>query len=139
MKIQIATTEEDILKCWDVLFALRPHLIKDEFVSTVKEMMSEGYQLAYIEENVRAVAAVGYRYIQYLFNGKHFYIDDLSTLPESRGKGYGGMLLDHVIELAKQNGYKYVTLDSGYTRHDAHRLYLNKGFVLASHHFSKSL
>jgi ribosomal protein S18 acetylase RimI-like enzyme len=34
--------------------------------------------------------------------GKHFYIDDLSTLPESRGKGYGGMLLDHVIELAKK-------------------------------------
>jgi len=139
MEIQIATTEEDILKCWDVMFALRPHLLKDEFVSTVQEMMTEGYQLAFIEEDEKAAAAIGFRYLQYLYNGKHFYIDDLTTLPESRGKGYGGMLLDYVIKLAKQKGYKSVTLDSGYTRLDAHRLYLNKGFVLAAHHFTKSI
>ena len=101
--------------------------------------MTEGYQLAYIEENGKAAAAIGFRDMQYLFNGKHFYIDDLSTLPESRGKGYAGKLLDYVIELAKERGYKYVTLDSGYARTDAHRLYLNEGFILASHHFSKSL
>ena len=139
MEIKIATTEEGIFKCWDVMCALRPHLIKEEFIPTVKEMMSEGYQLAFIEEVGKAIAAVGFRYLQYLFNGKHFYIDDLSTLPESRGKGYAGMLLDYVIELARQKDYKCVTLDSGYARHDAHRLYLNKGFVLVSHHFSKSL
>jgi GNAT superfamily N-acetyltransferase len=137
--IKSATTEEEILKCWDILFALRPHLIKDNFVSTVQEMISEGYQLAYIEEHGNAVAAVGFRYVHYLYNGRHFYIDDLSTLPESRGKGYGGMLLDYVVELAKEKGYGCVTLDSGYTRLDAHRLYLNKGFILAAHHFSKSL
>jgi len=139
MEIRIATTEEDISKCWDVMHALRPHLIKEQFIPTVKEMIVEGYQLAYIEGDGKAVAAVGFRYMQYLFNGKHFYIDDLSTLPESRGKGCAGMLLDYVIELARQKGYKCVTLDSGYARHDAHRLYLNKGFVLASHHFSKTL
>lgn len=137
--IKTATTEEDILKCWDVLLALRPHLVFDSFVSTVKEMMSEGYRLAYIEENGKAVAAIGFRYQQYLYNGKHFYIDDLSTLPESRGKGYGGMLLGYVADLAREKGYKVITLDSGYTRLDAHRLYLNKGFVLAAHHFSKTL
>ena len=139
MEIKIATTEEDILKCWEAMYALRPHLIKEEFVQTIQEMMKEGYQLVYIEENGKAAAAVGFRYMQYLFNGKHFYIDDLSTLPESRSKGYGGILLDYVIDLAKEKGYKFVTLDSGYTRHNTHRLYLNKGFVLASHHFSKSL
>src|SRR6478735_10516537 len=124
--IKYATTEEDILKCWDVLFVLRPHLIKETFVSTVQEMMTEGYQLAYIEENGKAVAAIGFRYVQFLYNGKHFYIDDLSTLPESRGKGYGGMLLDYVADLAREKGFKAITLDSGHARHDAHRLYLNK-------------
>jgi len=137
--ITIATTEEDILKCWEVMHTLRPHLIKDDFVSTVKEMFTEGYHLAFIEEDGKAAAAIGFRYLQYLYNGKHFYIDDLTTLPESRGKGYGGMLLDHVAALAKEKGFKVITLDSGYTRLDAHRLYLNKGFVLAAHHFSKSL
>lgn len=137
--IKTATTEEDILKCWDVLLALRPHLVLEEFVSTVKEMLTEGYQLAYIEEDGKAAAAIGFRYQQYLYNGKHFYIDDLSTLPESRGKGYAGMLIDYVANLAKEKGYKVITLDSGYTRNDAHRLYLNKGFTMVCHHFSKTL
>ena len=139
MEIKIATTEEDILKCWNVIFVLRPHLKEEEFVSTIKEMFTEGYQLAYIEENGRATSAIGFRYLQYLYNGKHFYIDDLSTLPESRGKGYGGMLLDYVADLAREKGFKAITLDSGHARHDAHRLYLNKRFTIVSHHFSKTL
>lgn len=139
MQIKTATTNEDILKCWQVMKGLRPHLIEEEFLQTVKEMIAEGYILAYIEDNGKAAAAIGFRYQQYLYNGKHFYIDDLSTLPESRGKGYGGMLLDYVAALAKEKGFKVITLDSGYTRLDAHRLYLNKGFTLAAHHFSKAV
>ncbi|QEC66109.1 GNAT family N-acetyltransferase [Panacibacter ginsenosidivorans] len=139
MEVKIATNEEDIFKCWDVLFVLRPHLIKEEFVSTVKEMFTEGYQLAYIEENGKAASAIGFRYQQYLYNGKHFYIDDLVSLPETRGKGYAGMLLDYVHDLAKEKGYKYVTLDSGHQRHTAHRLYLNKGYSIVAHHFMKTL
>ena len=140
MMIQTAITDTDILKCWKALKELRPHLLENSFLPTIKEMISEGYQLAFIEgENGYAVSIIGFRYLQFTYNGKHFYIDDLSTLPESRGKGYGGMLLDYVIALAKERGFKCVTLDSGYTRLNAHRLYLNKGFVLAAHHFSKTL
>jgi GNAT superfamily N-acetyltransferase len=139
MEIKIAKSEEDILKCWEVLLALRPHLQKEIFVATLKEMFTEGYTLAYIEEDGNAAAAVGFRYLQFLYNGKHLYIDDLSTLPASRGKGYAGKLLDFVTEQAKANGYKVVALDSGYQRFDAHRLYLNKGFTLNCHHFSKNI
>ena len=139
MEIKNATTEEQIQRCWEVLKSLRPHLEENKFVSIISEMIDEGYQLAYIEENGKAISAIGFRYLQFLYNGKHFYIDDLSTLPESRGKGCAGKLVDYVIELARQKGFDYVTLDSGYNRFDAHKLYLNKGFILASHHFSKKL
>ena len=139
MEVKLCTTESDIAKCWQVLFELRPHLLAVEFVPMVTEMINEGYQLAFIEEDGIAVAAIGYRYLQYLYNGKHIYIDDLSTLPAARGKGYAGKLLDFVEAEARFKGYKTVTLDSGYQRLDAHRLYLNKGFVLSSHHFSKTL
>ena len=137
MEVKTACTDEDILKCQDVIFALRPHLVAETFLKTLKEMISEGYILAFIEQDNKAVAAVGFRYLQFLHIGRHYYIDDLSTLPEQRGKGYAGQLLDFVIEKAKANGYKAVTLDSGYHRVEAHRLYLNKGFTLSSHHFSK--
>lgn len=140
MKIQIVQTDTDILKCWKALQALRPHLVETIFLSLVKDMMTEGYQLAFIEgEDGNAASVIGFRYLQFTFNGKHFYIDDLSTLPEARGKGHGGALLDHVCELAKQKGYAVVTLDSGHQRFDAHRLYLNKGFTIASHHFLKRI
>ncbi|MBS1600222.1 MAG: GNAT family N-acetyltransferase [Bacteroidetes bacterium] len=138
-EIKIAKTESDILKCWDVIKALRPHLDKNVFVSTVTAMINEGYTLAFIEEDGIAVAAIGYRYLQLLYNGKQYYIDDLSTLPGYRGKGYAGMLLDYVETKAKEKGFNVVTLDSGYQRFDAHRLYLNKGFVISCHHFSKTI
>ena len=139
MKITEAKTDEQIMKCWQVMHELRPHLAEENFISLIKEMQSEGYRLAFIEENGIAVAAIGFRYLQFLYNGKHFYIDDLSTLPSHRKKGFGAQLLDYVFELAKENGYDVVTLDSGHHRHEAHRLYLNKGFQISSHHFSKRL
>ena len=103
------------------------------------EMFSEGYQMAYIEVNYQAVSAIGYRYLQMLHNGKQIYIDDLTTLPGERGKGYASRLLDYVIRIAKENSYDCVTLDSGPHRHEAHRLYLNKGFIIGSYHFTKPL
>lgn len=139
MEIKEVSSTTEILKCWEVLFLLRPHLIENNFVATVQEMMSEGYQLAFVEEGDKAVACVGFRYLQYLYNGKHIYVDDLVTLAAYRGKGYAAKLLDYVDIKAKEKGYNAVTLDSGYLRTDAHRLYLNKGFTLVAHHFSKNI
>lgn len=139
MKIKLAEADNDILKCWPAVKALRPHLSEDQFLPMVKEMLTEGYMLAFLEDNGVVASIIGFRYQQFLFSGKHIYIDDLSTLPEHRQKGYGSMLLDYVIDYARKRGYSAVTLDSGYQRIDAHRLYLNKGFILSSHHFTKNL
>ena len=139
MEVQIAKTDNDIYKCWKVIKQLRPHLQQEQFVSTIREMISEGYILGFIEEKGKAVAAIGFRYLQFLYIGKHYYIDDLSTLEAEQGKGYAGKLLDFIFDLAKEKGFKAVTLDSGYQRHKAHRLYLNKGFKINSHHFVKEI
>ena len=139
MEIKIAHSDSDILKCFKVIKELRPHLAEETFLSLIKKMMAEGYELAFIEENNKAVAAVGFRYLQLLYNGTQYYIDDLTTLPESRGRGYAGRLLDFVETLAREKGFNTVTLDSGHQRFDAHRLYLNKGFKIVAHHFSKTL
>jgi GNAT superfamily N-acetyltransferase len=133
--ITIAKTDEEILKCWEVIKVLRPHLEEAKFLQKVKEMIAEGYILAFIADHEKALAAIGFRYLDFLYIGQHFYIDDLTTLPSERGKGLGSKLLDFVSNMAIERGYSAVTLDSGYGRHDAHRLYLNKGFKLNSHHF----
>ena len=139
MVIQTGKSAVDIFKCREVVFELRPQLEQENLLVIIQEMMSEGYQFAYIEVDGKAVSFIGYRYLQYLYNGKHIYIDDLSTLPKYRGKGYADKLLQHVEEIAILKGYDVVTLDSGHQRTDAHRLYLNKGFNIVAHHFSKRI
>ena len=141
MDIKIAKSVEDIQKCKEVILCLRPHLDEKRLESTLLEMFGEAYVLAFIEENNKAIAMIGFRYLQFLYNGKHIYIDDLSTLPEARGKGCAAALLTFVADEAKAKGYKIVTLDSGVTaqRVDAHRLYFNQGFYISSLHFSKNI
>ncbi len=134
-EIRYAQSNEEIESCWEVVQALRPHLKKEYFVDQVREMMTDGYQMIFLTEGQVAVAFAGFRNMHMLYSGKTIYIDDLSTLPQHRGKGYGGRLLDYIHQLAKETGKTAVHLDSGYHRNDAHRLYLNKGYKLASHHF----
>ena len=139
MEIKLASSKEDIEKCVEVISELRPHVNAASMVAMITEMLTEGYKLAFIEEDNIGVAAIGYRHLQFLYNGKHIYIDDLVTLPAYRGKGYAGALLDYVAAEAKANGYKTITLDSGHHRTDAHRLYLNKKFAITAHHFVKNI
>jgi GNAT superfamily N-acetyltransferase len=139
MQIKIAQTKEDYLKCFDVMQALRPHLTVESFLELISKMKDENYILLFIEENNKAISACGYRYLTTLFDGRYIYIDDLSTLPEARGKGYAGALFDFVVEKAKSENLKAVHLDSGHQRYDAHRLYLNKGMKIVYHHFRLEL
>lgn len=139
LELRVDSSDDAIMKCWDAVFALRPHLKQHDFVALIRSMLHEGYRLAYIEETNRVAAVVGFRYQQFLHNGKHFYIDDLSTIPEARGKGLGTALLAYVFNLAKEQGFETVTLDSGFHRIDAHRLYLNNGFKISSLHFVKMI
>jgi len=139
MEIKFAETEQDFIKCFEVIQALRPHLTLEQFLALIPELKKETYRLAFIEENGKVISACGFRYLTTLLEGKYIYIDDLSTLPEARGKGHAGALFDFVVEIAKTEGLPAVHLDSGHQRFDAHRLYLNKGMKIVYHHFRLEL
>ena len=139
MKVLHVSTDEDLIKCSEVIVELRPHLKGRDLLVLFKSMQPETFRIIYIEEDGKAVAFAGYRFLTMFFSGKTLYVDDLSTLPQYRGKGYAGKLLDHIIQEAKENHFDAVTLDSGHHRYDAHRLYLNKGFIIESHHFHLQL
>ncbi|CAJ0925717.1 unnamed protein product [Ranitomeya imitator] len=47
---------------------------------------------------------------------------------EQRHKGIATNLCRHVIDFARQRGYKHVTLNTSTIQHGAHQLYLNMGF-----------
>jgi ribosomal protein S18 acetylase RimI-like enzyme len=139
MKIRQAKEKEDFLRCWEVVHELRPHLDQEHYLTLILYMIDEGYKMIYIEENGKAVSFCGYRITTMLHRGRSIYIDDLCTLPEARGKGHAKALLNHVLKEAKKEELKSVHLDSGHHRHNAHRLYLNFGFKITSHHFAMEL
>ena len=135
--VQVADTDEKIMKCREVILELRPHLIKEEFVSLIKKLQQDKLTMIFIGEEGNAVAAACFVEGVKLHRGKFIYIDDLSTMPAYRGKGLGTTLLDWIFGYAKKNNFEQVHLDSGVQRFDAHRLYLKYGFNITSHHFAK--
>lgn len=133
------TTPVEVQSAFRVFTLLRPHLDESTFVEQALRQMEAGYTITAILEGDVVVSAVGYRTAEFLAWGKVIYIDDLITHPDARGKGYGSQLLEHVKDLARESGCRGVHLDSGYTRFDAHRVYLNHGFDLNCHHFAVEL
>jgi GNAT superfamily N-acetyltransferase len=120
---------------------LRPHLQSlDEFVSRVnRDQRPEGYRLvgAFEDGIEEAVAALGCRIQHRLAYGSTLYVDDLSTREAYRRRGYGARLMKWALVEARRLGCDELHLDSGHQRHDAHRLYLNQGMHISSHHFRR--
>jgi GNAT superfamily N-acetyltransferase len=135
-EIFIATTDEEILSCFPVLLLLRPQLKLEHFLAQIRRQQLQSFQLVALRVNGRVMSVIGFREAEYLIWGKTIYVDDLSTNDEGRGKGFAGKLLDWVIDYAKQHDCSGVHLDTGYSRHVAHRFYLNRGFNIACHHLS---
>lgn len=140
MDIRIALTPTEIAACFPAFHELRPHLSQENFVVQVqRQSKNHGYVLVYLTAQDEVVAAAGYRVAEFLAWGQVFYVDDLITLPATRKLGYGGKLLDWLMEKAKELSCHQFHLDSGVHRHDAHRLYLSRNLQISSHHFSREL
>ena len=138
-KIKIAVTDSEIASCWEAISSLRPMLRQEEFAEQVKRQQQEGYTLLYITENGQTVSVAGYRIFTMLYCGRLLYLDDLSTLESSRGKGYAGMLLNYICAIAEKENCRSVQLDSGPSRTTAHKLYFREGFTINAFHFNKTL
>lgn len=134
-----ARSDEDIQRCFDVMAELRPHLEADRFVALVREMETEGFRLAYLEDQGRVVAVAGYRVSTNLFLGRNLYVDDLVTAADARSAGHGAVLLDWLRDQARAEGCTHLHLDSGTQRHRAHAFYLRHGMHIGSFHFLQRL
>ncbi|WP_026600950.1 GNAT family N-acetyltransferase [Methylomonas sp. 11b] len=136
LDIFIANTDAEIQACFPVFHELRPHIEADQFLAQVRRQQTQSYQILAVRQQGTVKSVAGFRFAEFLAWGKVLYIDDLATLSGETSQGFAGALLDWLIEHAQAHGCPGVHLDSGYQRHHAHRLYLNKGFRLSSHHFS---
>lgn len=139
MKVTVTETDSEIVECFQVMKTLRPHLQESQFIAQIRRQQQQGYTLAFIRDEVEVVTVSGYRAAEFLAWGTVLYVDDLVTDPKKAKRGFGSAMMNWLIATARQKGCAELHLDSGYQRHAAHRLYLNKGLRLSSHHFSLKL
>lgn len=127
------------------MLALRPAIgDESQFAIRVDQVQrAEGYRLVagFQPPAEQALAVAGFRAGHNLAWGSFLYVDDLSTHPEARRRGLAARLIDWLIDEATRLECDELHLDSGVgpTRSDAHRLYLNRGLTITSHHFARDL
>jgi ribosomal protein S18 acetylase RimI-like enzyme len=134
-EVKSIESDLEIEQCLDVALVLRPHLKKESWGRTIREMVAnEKYTLKGIYDKGNIVSFVGYRIMTTLHSGNMIYIDDLCTLESHRGKGFGSILLSHVRTVAELKKMDAVVLDTGFDNHTAQKLYFKNGFELSAVH-----
>ena len=137
--IRRATTDAEILACFEVMSELRPHLVQAEFVAAIRRMEQEGFRLASLTADGEVQAVAGYRVMEMLRTGKMVEVDDLVTSGRARSSGHGKALLEWIAGEARSEGCSVLELDSGVHRADAHRFYFRQRMHVLGFHFSTSL
>lgn len=135
MRIDLATTDEQIARACHVMRQLRPHLDADRFVNQVRRQQASGYELVVLEADGAVQAVAGFRVLEQLVRGRVLYVDDLVTDADARSRGYGDALIDWLVVHARAAGCTALELDSGVQRHGAHRFYLRKRMDITAYHF----
>jgi GNAT superfamily N-acetyltransferase len=123
-------------ECFSVMRQLRPHLSEADFVERVALQRRQGYQLLAALVDAQPVAVAGFRVVDNLAWSRFVYVDDLVTDDAHRSKGYGGLLLDWLVDYCRKNELAELHLDSGVQRFGAHRFYLEKRMEISCHHFA---
>ena len=137
MTIAFATTDDEISDCYGVMSQLRTHIAPEDFLPRVRRQMGDfDFRLAYLKDEGEVKAVAGIRVSEWLHRGKYLEIDDLVAKDGERSKGYGGILFDWIVDLARTEQCNHVRLLSGVQRFEAHRFYLRKRMNIEAHYFS---
>jgi hypothetical protein len=139
--IKEAVTDAEIARVYLVMRELRPHIKTEaEFVERAQRQRKiANWQLIYVEDAGKPVAASGFRISEWLVSGKTLYVDDLICLESHRGEGFAEALMHWMEDFARKEGCASFELDSGTHRLGAHRFYHRLKMAITAFHFRKAL
>ncbi len=133
--VQLPPGDERLEAFFPVMRELRSDLSPDELHERYAAGHDDGYRMVGLFEDGECRAAAGYRISTNLVSGRHLYVDDLVTAERWRSEGYGRLLNDYLVDLARDEGCGSVQLDSATHRRKAHRFYFRERYWIASFHF----
>ena len=106
------TTDDEIAAAFPLMAELRPHLVADAFLRTIRQQQRDGYRLYGGFDGPALVAPAGVRDARTLSRGPHLFVDDLVTLRGEQGKGHGTAMLRWLAGHAAARGFARIYLDS---------------------------
>jgi GNAT superfamily N-acetyltransferase len=136
---ELAPGDKRLSSVFGVMKELRPHLDEDAFGRLFVECHPQGYRLAAVFDGDECRACAGYRLMTNLVSGYHMYVDDLVTAEQWRSHGYGRLLNEYLVGVARKEGCTSVQLDSATHRVDAHRFYFRERYTISAFHFVRIL
>ncbi len=132
MTFRELVSDADIHSAFSLMASLRDRIRENTFLAEVRRQQIEGYRLYGVfdgDRGDRLVSLAGVRRTHTLARGEHLFVDDLVTLAEDRGKGYGQALLAWLAAEAARQGVGRIHLDS---RSTAKGFYEKIGFAFAT-------
>jgi GNAT superfamily N-acetyltransferase len=96
-EVFMVETDAEIVSCFPVFKALRPHLEQGGFLAQVRRQQKVSYQILALKHDGVIKCVAGFRLAEFLAWGRVLYIDDLATLPGATSQGFAGALLDWLI------------------------------------------
>lgn len=144
-KVKVLRDDEEIMSSLEVMKQLRQEFQQetpDNYLRQVRKMEQKyQYRLAaaFDQDEIRAV--IGFRVEENFAWGRYMCVDEFVTDQKYRGKGYGQILFDWLVQEAKTKRCQQIHLDSGVPvhRHAAHRFYVKNNMIISCHHFETDL
>jgi GNAT superfamily N-acetyltransferase len=137
--LELAPGDERLAAVYPVMRELREHLSEQQFHDWYEAGHVDGYRIAAVFDGEDCRACAGYRLFTNFVSGRHLYVDDLVTAEKWRSKGYGRLLNEYLLALARKESCTSVQLDSSTHRRDAHRFYFRERYAITSFHFVRIL
>jgi ribosomal protein S18 acetylase RimI-like enzyme len=104
------------------------HDVQERGLALILEQPSRG-RIFVVRNETRIIGMVNLLFtISTAMGGFVILMEDVIVHPAHRGQGYGTMLLDHVIEFAKQKDFKRITLLTDKISAESQHFFRKNGF-----------
>ena len=124
---------------YEVVKQLRVSLSYKEFEDLIYDMRHMEYKMIGILEKGELISYAGVAVQTNLYHKRHLFVFDLVTDEKNRGKGYGKIMLDYLVDFANVSMCENLVLSSGFAKEEAHKFYEINGYEKKSFVFLKEL
>ena len=132
-------TVEEMKQTFEVVKELTQDITPGSYQKMLSEMVPCNYRQVAVYDKDVLVGVSGYWLATKIYCGKYLEIDNLVVTKDYRSKNIGKLLVDWMINEARESNCRTVLLDAYVENFKAHKFYYREGFIARGFHYLKKL